>query len=90
MQITPLHCRVARLLLEWHQTHLVDATKLSIITIRRFEGGSEVSDKVRDTIRRALEKAGAVFFFPGDRVNDDLTAETGVVLRKKRTRPPPV
>jgi hypothetical protein len=74
-------------LLGWSQLDLVEKTKVSIISVRRFEGGHDVSDTIKDTLRVRLEKAGAVFFFAGDTLND-IEAEIGVVLRKKKAKGP--
>ena len=59
--ITPSQCRAARGLLDWTQAQLSDATGLSSVTIRAFEGGRDARDSNRTLLRLALEKAGVEF-----------------------------
>ncbi len=83
VQITPIHSRAARLLLEWDQSDLVRRAQVSIATVRRFEGGHAVSDDVKQKIRNAFEGAGLIFFFSGD-ARGKTVLEIGVLLRKKK------
>ena len=76
--ITPSQCRAARGLLDWTQTQLAEATGLSSVTIRSFEGGRDARDSNRTLLRLALEKAGVVFI----EQNGD---GPGVRLRKAET-----
>jgi len=61
-----LQVRAARALLGWSQQRLADAAGVSVITIKRFEGGDGLSGgSSRDTTGRriaaALEAAGIDF-----------------------------
>lgn len=59
MIITPAQCRAARAWLQWSQTDLADAAKVSVPTINRFERGvSNMSVLAREAIERALAVAG--------------------------------
>jgi len=93
MLISPDHCRAARVLLGWDQEELVERSKVSIATIRRFENGKEVSNKVSDKNRLILmqtfEKAGIVFVFEGDVVARHKIS-IGVALRSKKMRKGPL
>ncbi|MCL8385863.1 helix-turn-helix domain-containing protein [Xanthobacter aminoxidans] len=60
MTITAAQIRAARGLLNWSQSALADAAKLSRPTIDRAERAS-VSDEARATIRSTLEAAGVIF-----------------------------
>ena len=59
--ITAPQCRAARALLDWTQRQLAEATGLSAMTIRSFEGGREARDSNRALMRVMLEKAGVTF-----------------------------
>lgn len=64
--------RAARGLLDWSQSKLALATKLSVQTIKRMEGvrGPEASTIANvEAVRRVLEGAGIVFLEPGDRAD---------------------
>jgi len=93
MLISPDHCRAARVLLGWGQEELVERSKVSIATIRRFENGKEVSDKVSDKNRLILmqtfEKAGIIFVFEGEEVAGHKIS-IGVALRSKKMRKGPL
>jgi len=67
--------------LDWSQSKLASATKLSVQTIKRMEGvrGPEGSTAANvEAVRRALEGAGAIFLDPKE--NKDGGA--GVRLKK--------
>ena len=62
MSITPTFCRAARVLLDWTQTDLANATGFGRATIAEFERGARLphpSNLV--AIREALEAAGIEF-----------------------------
>jgi hypothetical protein len=68
-------------LLDWSQSHLADATKLSVQTIKRMEGlrGPEGSTAANvEAVRRVLEDAGIVFLEAHDRTDGG----AGVRLKK--------
>lgn len=61
--------RAARSLLNWSQGQLVDASKVSLTTVRRMEDekigpGRSSADNV-DAVQRALEAAGVEFLNHG-------------------------
>lgn len=54
--------RAARALIGWSQTELAEKIGVSVLTIKRMEGGGgNVSDDVRNRSRQALEAAGVEF-----------------------------
>ena len=54
--------RAARALVGWSQTALAEKVGVSLLTIKRMEGGTaNVSDDVRKRAREALEAAGIEF-----------------------------
>ena len=67
MEITPEQIRAARALLHLEQGELADRAHVSVVTIRRLEGGrgnERVSPRILAGVRDALEQAGAEFI-PG-------------------------
>ena len=73
--------RAARGLLDWSQSKLASATKLSVQTIKRMEGvrGPEGSTEANvDAVRRVLEAAGIVFLKTGEKTDGGV----GVRLKK--------
>ena len=81
MAIKPEQMRAARGLLDWSQSDLAVAARLSLPTIKRAERdlGAIVSEDALSAIRKALEKAGVIFVAE----NGD---GPGVRLRKKHGR----
>lgn len=77
--IAPPQCRAARALLDWTQAQLAEATGLSAVTIRAFEGGREARDSNRTLLQLALEKAGVEFIAENG-------GGAGVRLRKGESR----
>jgi predicted transcriptional regulator len=70
MLITPEQIRAARALLRLDQSTLAHEAGISVITLRRLEdrhGLSKVAPSTVDTVRRALERAGAEFIDHGVR-----------------------
>jgi hypothetical protein len=70
MLITPEQVRAARALLRIDQTALAHDAGISVITLRRLEdrdGLSKVAPATADSVRRALENAGAEFIDRGVR-----------------------
>jgi len=67
MEITPEQIRAARALLRLEQAELADRAHVSVVTIRRLEGGhgsERVAPGTVAGVRAALEQAG-VEFVPG-------------------------
>ena len=67
MEITPEQIRAARALLRLEQAELADRAHVSVVTIRRLEGGQgneRVAPGTVAGVREALEQAGAEFI-PG-------------------------
>lgn len=70
MEITPEQIRAARALLRIEQGELARRARVSVVTIRRLEGGNgrgRVGSVTFDGVRRALEQAGAEFIADGVR-----------------------
>ena len=65
--ISPDQIRGARAMLDWSMLDLAKAARVSISTVKRFEGGSSqaVSDDVVALMREAAETAG-IRFLPDD------------------------
>ncbi len=64
MQVTSEQLRAARALLRIEQADLARRARVSVVTIRRLEGAAAskpVSAEARDSVRSALEEAGAAF-----------------------------
>ena len=62
--MTPSQCRSARNLLDWSVADLARAAGVSVITVRKFEGGKPGGTSGRSSallMRRALEGAGVRF-----------------------------
>ena len=62
--MTPSQCRIARDLLDWSVADLARAAGVSVITVRKFEGGKMAPTTARTSVslmRRALEGAGIRF-----------------------------
>lgn len=79
--LTAGQVRAARGLLDWSQSKLATATKLSVQTIKRMEGvrGPEGSTPANvEAVRRVLEEAGIVFLKPSEKTDGGV----GVRLRK--------
>jgi transcriptional regulator with XRE-family HTH domain len=76
MTLSPAQCRAARGLVDWSQDRLADASRVSAVTIRNFEGGKISPHRATlDALQRALQEAGVEF------TNGDAP---GVRLRKAR------
>ena len=60
--ITPAQCRAARALLEWTQENLARETKISVVTIGKFEKRrARLKDSTALLFRLAFERAGVKF-----------------------------
>ena len=60
--ITPAQCRAARALLEWTQQDLARETKISVVTIAKFEKRrARLKDSTAQLFRLAFERAGVEF-----------------------------
>ena len=63
--ITPAQCRAARALLEWRQQDLARETKISAVTIAKFEKRRvRLKDSTALLFRLAFERAGIDFIDP--------------------------
>lgn len=69
--------RAARELLRWDQDMLAARAKVGIATLRRFEGGGDISDEKIEAIVAALQSAGVAFLGPKTRRVD---VKSGVAL----------
>ena len=70
MEITPEQIRAARALLRIEQADLAERAQVSVVTIRRVEGGRDgerVMPAILAGVRQALEQAGAEFIPDGVR-----------------------
>ncbi|HTV79110.1 MAG TPA: hypothetical protein VMF03_12680 [Steroidobacteraceae bacterium] len=70
MEITPEQIRAARALLRLEQAELADRAHVSVVTIRRLEGGRGSERVALSTVagvRAALEQAGVEFVADGVR-----------------------
>ncbi|WP_420345388.1 helix-turn-helix domain-containing protein [Pelagibius sp.] len=62
MSLTPTFCRAARILLDWTQTDLAEASGLTRATVANFERGAHMPHPNNlQAIREALEAAGIEF-----------------------------
>lgn len=68
--ITRQQIRAARMLLEWHQSHLAEASGLSVETIKRVEktGLESMSYGNAEKLREAFERSGIEFIEGGVRL----------------------
>ena len=78
-RISDLDLCAARDLLRWTQVDLAERSGVGIMTIRRFETGTSISDGRRDALKRALTDAGIVFF--GRSRIEGVAVSGGVALR---------
>lgn len=70
MELTPDQIRAARALLRLEQAELARRAKISVVTLRRLEaegGLGRVAAITVDSVRSALEQAGAEFISEGVR-----------------------
>jgi transcriptional regulator with XRE-family HTH domain len=68
--MTPEQCRAARDLLGWTPGDLARAAGVSVITVRDFEAGKPMEERLAPVLmRRALEGAGVHFGRDGDTVS---------------------
>jgi len=58
--------KAARMLLDWDQQKLANATGLSISTVGRFEAGAGVHDETMYAMVKAFEEAGLIFLYSQD------------------------
>ena len=78
MTVTSEQIRAARALLRWEQKDLAEASKVSLLSIKRLEiqpGALAAQDRTVAAIRAALESSGVIFV-------DDNGEGAGVRLRK--------
>jgi len=81
MSVTSAQCRAARGLLDWTQTKLSESAKVSLSTVKGFEGGrsAPVLQNLA-AIRAALEAAGVEFI-------DENGGGAGVRFKKAQKKP---
>jgi transcriptional regulator with XRE-family HTH domain len=87
MNITPDQIRAARALLRLEQTELATRACVSVVTIRRLEtmtGLQRVTSSTVDSIRRALEQAGAEFIPDGVRRRPSTRSDAGTLFDELR------
>jgi DNA-binding XRE family transcriptional regulator len=77
VMISPEQCRAARALLNWSQTDLAKAVKISKVSISAFEKGGDMRESNRKVVRDALEGAGVIFQADGEMI----TGGPGVRLK---------
>ncbi|WP_037522975.1 helix-turn-helix domain-containing protein [Sphingomonas sp. Mn802worker] len=65
--MSPDQCRAARALLGWSAQDLASAAGLGLATVKRFESGQLVQTVTVQALRNAVEAAGLVLIYPGDR-----------------------
>lgn len=78
--ITAAQIRAGRALLRWTQEELADAARISVPTLKRWEGSDGVPAAAPNNlaaVRRALEKAGVSFI-------EENGGGAGARLKKKR------
>ncbi len=80
--MTPEELRAARSLLAIDQVRLAELSRVSLSTIRRFEGGKSIGSLHHDALRRAVERAGVAIVPAGTPVAGSV-AVGGVVLRHR-------
>lgn len=68
MRLRPDQIRAARGLLGWSQADLAERTRLSVRTIKRVEGGDEITPAADLSIRRTFEDDGVAFVFGAEDV----------------------
>ena len=78
--------RAARILLHLDQRELAEKALVAVVTVRRFEGGEPVGATQVDSMRRAVEAAGAILIAAGGAVDGD-AVEAGVALRRREDLP---
>ena len=61
-----MQCKMARSALGWGVRDLADKAGVSLNTVSHFERGGEAYRSTVDTLRTALEDAGAVFVARGE------------------------
>lgn len=78
--------RAARALLLLRQELLADLADVGVASIRRFENGRDVDERVVEALRLALEAEGAVLVQPGTELGGRRVG-IGVVLRPDQELP---
>ena len=89
MTITSDQLRAARVLLHIQQRQLATLSRVSLSSIRRFEGGSGIGHLHVDALRRALVDAGVVFVDGTGAAEGVPAGAVGVVLRPADDLPEP-
>ncbi len=78
--------RAARILLHLDQRELAEKASVAVVTVRRFEGGEAVGQSQVQSMRRAVEKAGAILI-SADGPVDGGAMEAGVGLCRREDLP---
>ena len=74
--LSGIHCRAARALVNWHQDDLVRESGVSKRTIHNFENDQNITDRVKRDLCEAFERAGVEFMngeAPGARLHKSKT-----------------
>lgn len=79
--ISPEQCRAARGLLDWSQDELSRRSGVSRGTVKKVEGGDQLSPLHARALRQTFEAAGCVFIGEGAAMSD-LPVAQGVALRR--------
>ena len=65
--MSPDQCRASRALLGWSAQELAAAAGLGLASVKRFESGQLVQPATVQALRNAVEAAGLVLLYAGDR-----------------------
>ncbi len=78
--------RAARILLHLDQRELAEKASVAVVTVRRFEGGEAVGPTQVQSMRRAVEEAGAILISAGAPAGGG-AMDAGVGLRRSQDLP---
>ncbi|WP_342658274.1 helix-turn-helix transcriptional regulator [Sphingomonas sp. NY01] len=65
VKVTVEQCRAGRALLNWSAAQLASAAELSVITVKRFEGGQNIASPSLAKIAETLTAAGVILIEDG-------------------------
>ncbi|USU09978.1 XRE family transcriptional regulator [Sphingomonadaceae bacterium OTU29MARTA1] len=65
MKLTVEQCRAGRALLNWSAADLASIAKMSVITVKRFEGGQNIASSSLTKISETLTAAGVILIEDG-------------------------
>ncbi|WP_267395320.1 MULTISPECIES: helix-turn-helix transcriptional regulator [unclassified Sphingomonas] len=83
MELTVTQCRAARALLNWTKGGLAQAAGVGVMTVNRFERGSNISAASISALTEALADAGVSFI-----ASDEPSPAGGEGVRLARVRSP--